>query len=86
MLAQGNMRGTPALAAGTNSDIAVWETTSDKGTEGKLRTLGDDGPPVSIGLNVELPAAAMSKDGLFIAYVSKVKDKRSVWLIKADHK
>lgn len=86
LLAQGNMRGTPALAAGTNSDIAVWETTSDKGTEGKLRTLGDDGPPVSIGLNVELPAAAMSKDGLFIAYVSKVKDKRSVWLIKADHK
>ena len=44
-----------------------------------------DGPATSIGLNADLPAAAFSKDGLFVAYVSKVKEKRSVWLIKADH-
>lgn len=86
LIAQGGVRGTPVLAAGTNSDVAVWEMTGENGTEGKFRTVGQDSPPTSIGLNVELPAAALSKDGLFVAYVSKVKEKRSVWLIKADHK
>jgi hypothetical protein len=86
LLAQGGVRGTPVLAAGTNSDVAVWEMTGESGAEGKFHTVGQDGAPASIGSNVELPAAALSKDGLFVAYVSKVKEKRSVWLIKADHK
>ena len=85
LLAQGGVRGTPVLTAGNGSDIAVWETPVEGGAETKVRTVGKDGPAMSVGLNVELPAAAFSKDGLFVAYVSKVKEKRSVWLIKADH-
>jgi hypothetical protein len=82
LLAQESVRGTPVLTAG----LAVWEKPGDKGSETRFRPVGHDGPAISIGSNVELPAAASTKEGLFVAYVSKVKEKRSVWLIKADHK
>ncbi|HEX3186269.1 MAG TPA: hypothetical protein VHQ94_15840, partial [Pyrinomonadaceae bacterium] len=62
---------------------AIWEMASAQGSETKFRAIGQNGPPVSIGSNVELPAAAVSKNELFVAYVSKVKEKRSIWLIKA---
>jgi hypothetical protein len=76
LLAQGGVRGTPVLAAGANSDVAVWEMTGEGGAEGKFRVVGQNSAPASIGSNVELPAAAFSKDGLFVAYVSKVREKR----------
>jgi hypothetical protein len=82
LLVQESIRGTPVLTA----DVAVWEKPGDEGSETKFRSVGHDGPAMSIGTNVELPAAASTKDGLLVAYVSKVKEKRSVWLIKADHK
>ena len=82
LLAQEGVRGTPVLTA----DLAVWEKPGDAGSETKFRPVGHDGPAISVGSNLELPAAASTKDGLFVAYVSKVKEKRSVWLIKAGHK
>ena len=85
LIAQEGVRGTPVLAAGGKSEVAVWEMAGTEGSEAKFRTVANDGPAISIGKNVELPAVALSKDGLFVAYVSKVKEKRSVWLIKADH-
>ena len=84
LLAQGGVRGTPALAVGNNAEVAVWEMTSANGSEARFRTVKGEGPAASVGSNVELPAAVVSKDGLFVAYVSKVKEKRSVWLKKAD--
>ena len=86
-LAQEGVRGTPVLAVanGGNAELAIWEMAGAQGSETKFRAVGQNGPATSIGLNAELPAAAVSKDGLFVAYVSKVKEKRSVWLIKADH-
>lgn len=86
LVAQEGIRGTPVLTAGNKGDVAVWEMTGNNGAETKFRAVGANGAAVSIGSNVELPAAAFSKDGLFVAYVSKINDKRSVWLIKADHK
>ena len=86
LVAQEGIRGTPVLTAGNKGDVAVWEMTGNNGAETKFRAVGANGAAVSIGWNVELPAAAFSKDGLFVAYVSKINDKRSVWLIKADHK
>jgi hypothetical protein len=86
LLAQEGVRGTPVLTAGKNADVAVWEMAGDGGAETKLRAVGHDGAAISIGSNVELPAAAFSRDGLFVAYVSKEKEKRSVWLIKTDQK
>jgi len=84
LVAQETIRGTPVLTAGDNS-VAVWEKAGEQGSGTKFRPVGHDGPAMSIGSNVELPAAAFTKAGLFVAYVSKVKEKRSVWLIKADH-
>ena len=85
LLAQGTVRGTPALAVGTKSEIAVWEMPdAQAGAETRFRALGHERAPMSLGLNAELPAAAVTKDGLFVAYVSKVKEKRSVWLMKAE--
>ena len=86
LLAQDGVRGTPVLTGGNNSDVAVWEMTGPGGAETRFRAVGDDGPAITVGANVELPAAAFSKDGLFVAYVSKEKEKRSVWLIKADNR
>jgi hypothetical protein len=82
LLAQEKVRGTPVLTG----DVAIWETPGDQGSETRFRQIGQDVQAVSIGSNVELPAATVTKDGLFVAYISKVKDKRSVWLIKADQK
>ncbi len=84
LLAQGSVRGTPVLAAGNNAGVAVWETTGASGPESRFRTVEGDGTAASVGANVELPAAVVSKDGLFVAYVFKEKEKRSVWLKKAD--
>lgn len=86
LLAQEGVRGTPVLMAGNNSNLAVWEMTGPGGAETRYRTVGNNGPATTLGANVELPAAAVSKDGLFVAYVSKEKEKRSVWLIKADNR
>jgi BNR repeat protein len=85
LLAQESVRGTPVLTAGNNSDIAVWEMPNTNGTETKFRAVGTDGTAITIGKGGELPAAAFSKGGLFVAYVSKVNEKRSVWLVKAEH-
>jgi len=82
MVAQETVRGTPVLAAG-NAELAIWEMAGAQGSETKFRAIGQNGPAISIGSNVELPAAAVSKNELFVAYVGKVNEKRSVWLIKA---
>jgi hypothetical protein len=86
LLAKETIRGTPVLTAGNDSDVAIWEMSGDAAAETKFRRVGNDAPSISIGSNAELPAAAFSNDGLFVAYVSKVKEKRSVWLVKADQR
>ena len=88
LLAQETIRGTPVLTEGTTgyAGVAVWEKAGDGGSETKFLLIGQDRPAITLGSNVELPAAAFTKDGLFVAYVSKVREKRSVWLIKADNK
>ena len=88
LIAQEGVRGTPVLtgANGNNPGVAVWEMTGASTAETRFRPVGHDGPTGTIGTNVELPAAASTKDGLFVAYVVKVNEKRSVWLTKADFK
>ncbi|HEX2268937.1 MAG TPA: hypothetical protein VHH35_05360, partial [Pyrinomonadaceae bacterium] len=84
LLAQEGVRGTPVLAGNGSSDVAIWEMTGGAAAETKFRKIGNEGAAISIATNAELPAAVAGKDGLFVAYVSKVKEKRSVWLVKAD--
>lgn len=79
---QESVKGTPALAAGNDRTVAIWQGTADQQIETKMRELGGAGAAVSVAANAELPSGAFVNDKLFIAYVSKVGEKRSVWLAK----
>src|SRR6185369_5916098 len=77
LLSQETVRGTPAIA-GT---MALWQTSET--TETKMRPLGNAGLALSVAANAELPAGTYVNDKLFVAYIGKEKEKRSIWLIRA---
>jgi hypothetical protein len=81
LLAQEPVQGTPSLTTGANSSIALWQTSGK--AETKMLPLGSQGAALSVALNAELPAATFSRDKLFVAYIAKDKEKRSIWLIRA---
>lgn len=82
LLSQENVRGTPALASGNNNMIALWQSADVPNT--KMRELGTTGSVLSVAANAELPAGAVSNDKLFVAYIAKEKEKRSIWLLRAE--
>lgn len=84
LIAQETVRGTPVLAKSNNADVAIWEMSGGAAAETKFRKLGSEAQSITLGSNAELPAAAFGNDGLLVAYISKVKEKRSVWLVRAD--
>ena len=77
LLSQETVRGTPALAG----PVALWQTSET--TETKMRSLGNAGSTLSLAANAELPAGTYVNDKLFVAYIGKEKEKRSIWLIRA---
>jgi hypothetical protein len=77
LLSQETVRGTPALAG----PIALWQTSET--AETKMRSLGNAGAALSVAANAELPAGTYVNDKLFVAYIGKEKEKRSIWLIRA---
>ena len=79
---QESVKGTPALTAGNNRTVAVWQGTAGQQIETKMRELGGAGAAVSVAANAELPSGALCNDKLFVAYITKVGEKRSVWLAK----
>ena len=81
LLSQETVRGTPALAAGAQSMIAVWQSADT--AETKMREIGGSGSALGVSVNAELPAGAFANDRLFVAYIAKEKEKRSIWLLRA---
>jgi hypothetical protein len=81
LLSQETVCGTPALAAGAQSMIAVWQSADT--AETKMHELGKTGSPLSVAANAELPAGAFSNGKLFVAYIAKEKETRSIWLAPA---
>lgn len=81
LLSRETVRGTPALAAGPQSMIAVWQSADAVAT--KMRDIGTTGSALSVAANAELPAGAFANDRLFVAYIAKEKEKRSIWLLRA---
>jgi len=81
LLSQETVRGTPALAVGSQSMIAVWQSADAVAT--KMRDIGTTGSALSVAANAELPAGAFANDRLFVAYIAKEKEKRSIWLLRA---
>ena len=82
LLSQESARGTPALTAGQHSSIALWQTSDT--AETKMRGLGNTGAALSVAAGAELPTGVFSNDKLFVAYIGKEKEKRSIWLIRAE--
>ncbi|HJT68144.1 MAG TPA: sialidase family protein [Pyrinomonadaceae bacterium] len=82
LLMQETVKGTPALATENDRAVAIWQGLGAQQTETKVRELGSAGAAVSVAANAELPSGAFSKDKLFVAYISTVGEKRSVWLAK----
>jgi hypothetical protein len=82
LLSQETVRGTPSLTAGDANAIALWQTADAVAT--KMRELGNAGAALSVAANAELPAGALVNDKLFVAYIGREKEKRSIWLIRAE--
>ncbi|HEX7330507.1 MAG TPA: sialidase family protein [Pyrinomonadaceae bacterium] len=82
LLSQESVRGTPALTASQNNSIALWQTSET--AETKMQALGNTGAALSVAAGAELPTGVFSKDKLFVAYIAKEKEKRSIWLIRAE--
>ena len=82
LLMQETVKGTPALATGNDRAVAIWQGIGQQQPETKMRELGAAGAAVSIAANAELPSGALSKDNLFVAYIRKVGEKRSIWVAR----
>jgi hypothetical protein len=78
LLSQETVRGTPAFA----DNIVLWQTSET--AETKMRSLGTDRTALTIAVNAELPAGTRINDKLFVAYIGKEKEKRSIWLMRAE--
>jgi hypothetical protein len=81
LLAQEAVRGTPALTTGKSNAIALWQTSNV--AEAKMSELGKAGSTLSVAANAELPAGAVSDGKLFVVYIARQNEKRSVWLVRA---
>jgi hypothetical protein len=82
LLSQETVRGTPALTTHNGNSIALWQTSET--IETKMRALGNTGSALSVAANAELPAGTYVNERLFVAYIGKEKEKRSIWLIRAE--
>jgi len=82
LLAQETVRGTPALAVHDNNLIALWQNSDV--AETKMREIGGAGSAASVAVNAELPAGTFANDKLFVAYIATAKEKRSIWLLRAE--
>jgi hypothetical protein len=80
LLSQETVKGTPALATGSNTVIALWQSAAV--AETKTIELGKAGSTLSVATNAELPAGVVSNGNLFVAYIAKEKEKRSVWITR----
>jgi hypothetical protein len=65
-----------------NGMIALWQSAN--AAETKMVELGKAGAASSVAMNAELPAGTVANGKLFVAYIAKEKEKRSVWLVRAD--
>ena len=81
LLSQETVRGTPALAVHDNNLVALWQNSDV--AETKMREIGSAGAALSVAANAESPAGAFAHDKLFVAYIAKEKEKRSIWLSPA---
>lgn len=85
-LAKGEARGNPSLLAqGGNGATVIWES-SEGGAARVMSTslTGDSASSVApLTSSGELPSATLSGDQLFVGYIAKVNDRRSIWIVRS---
>jgi hypothetical protein len=82
LLSQEAVRGTPAITIDKDHALALWQNAAV--AETRIRELGKAGTTLSLAANAELPAGALANGKLFVAYIAKQSEKRSVWLVEAN--
>lgn len=82
LVMQETVKGTPALVGANDRAVAIWQGSVGQQPETKMRELGSAQAAVSVAANAELPSGVLSKGKLFVAYITKVGEKRSVWIAK----
>jgi hypothetical protein len=86
-LARGQGRGTPLLlASGKSGASVVWE--SNEGGAPRVVSVPLNGDEKSthaapVASSGELPSAAVSGDQLFVGYIARTNDRRSIWIVRA---
>jgi hypothetical protein len=82
LLMQDTVKGTPTVATGSNRAVAIWQGLESQQPEAKVRELDGAGAAVNVAANAESPSGVFSNGKLFVAYISTVGEKRSVWVAK----
>jgi hypothetical protein len=82
LLSQEAVRGTPAITIDKDHALALWQNAAV--AETRIRELGKAGTTLSLAANAELPAGALANGKLFVSYIARQSEKRSVWLVEAN--
>ena len=83
-LAAGQARGNPhLLTLGTSGTTVVWESNETGSARVMSAPLAADATASPLVASGELPAAAISGDQLFVGYISKAGDRRSIWVVRS---
>jgi hypothetical protein len=84
-LAKGLGRGTPLLlTSGKSGAAVVWESNEGGASRVVSVPLAIDGQSATpIATGGELPSAAVSGDQLFVGYIARTNDRRSIWIVRA---
>lgn len=85
-LAEGSAFGTPHLIMGPGNNLTVvWESNQNGASKIVVARLDNAGAPTAteIPSQGQLPTAAATRDQLFITYIAKQNEQRSIWLVRA---
>jgi hypothetical protein len=84
--AKGQAHGNPSLLmSGKSGATIVWGSNESGASRVMSAPLAGDGTtsPSSLTSGGELPSATISGDQLFVGYIAKVNDRRSIWVVRA---
>lgn len=85
-VADGSAFGTPLLIAGPGQSVtAVWEGSRGGESHIIVARMGGAGAPLTTELpqRGQLPTAAMTREQVFITFITKQDEQRSIWLVRA---
>lgn len=87
-LAKGQARGNPwLLDTRKTGPKVIWESYEGKASRVMSVPLSgakDEASATSVAQSGELPSATVNGYYLFVSYISKINDRRSIWIVRAD--